>query len=433
MDVLAEAPKTRFAYMQADNHSDAITVVSLSRDGTCCATASLDGKVCIYSILSSPEEGEQGISPIHVFSPHDGAPVYGLIFINADHEDSDAHESTRATWSYLLTGASFNRELRIWSCTDWHCEQTVRFCAATPVAITSDTGVATFMPNAKPSIIMALDLTSSVLVASDITRRVLYILEITRDLSSPSATESRRTRMRFSSISEFLLTTPCILFALGELNRKALTDSDLSSLPSGKKQSMDLVSLEIHAIHTWSPNPDFKEPHDVTVECALEATSDLDELDIPPLRPSDFSQTSIHEPQCVPTESSPNADITAQVPDVERLSDLVPQGTFEHTTNNEVSRVELDHVPSLPEGDELHNSPGILSGESVPSSRLENEAQVTSPAGSHSARMDHSPGTPLTRCEQTRPDSPETCTNDDSVLSTKPIPEPMNDTQTSKL
>lgn len=39
-------------YAELSDHSDAITALSLSRDATCLGSASLDGKVCIYSLVS---------------------------------------------------------------------------------------------------------------------------------------------------------------------------------------------------------------------------------------------------------------------------------------------------------------------------------------------------------------------------------------------
>ncbi|KAF5400123.1 hypothetical protein PHET_06526, partial [Paragonimus heterotremus] len=76
--------------------------------------------------------------------------------------------------------------------------------------------------------------------------KVLYILELTSRETLPHITElgdtMDRNTIQFTSISEFLLTTPCILFALGACRRTTLTKSDR---PDGfiDKASNSLISM----------------------------------------------------------------------------------------------------------------------------------------------------------------------------------------------
>ncbi|VDP28769.1 unnamed protein product, partial [Schistosoma curassoni] len=237
-------------YAELSDHSDAITALSLSRDATCLGSASLDGKVCIYSLVSRMAGNmKYKLRPIHVFSPHGGLPLYALIFL-----DNVLHNDESITWSYLLTGAESNREIRLWSCSDWSCLQVIEFCSVIP---STDLLKSLNISLSKSSIILAVDQSASFLIATDVTRRVskhkcicayiqffflkeiivLYTLELAvvkdvlvssdneRSLSSSSSSMLSVSKKIccFISIGEFLLTTPCLLFALGPSSRKAKT------------------------------------------------------------------------------------------------------------------------------------------------------------------------------------------------------------------
>ncbi|KAG5443140.1 enhancer of mRNA decapping 4 [Clonorchis sinensis] len=251
---IADNSAADFIYAKTGDHGNTVTALSVSRDGSCAASACLDGQVRIFTLLQDKGYGEDGnLSPVHTFSPHAGLPLHGLIFV-----DDDTMSGSNGTWRHLITGAQYNRELRLWSCSDWSCLQTLRFCVAerTSQAV-SDTSEAQFSssaPSARPSIIMALDYSKSLLVAADITRRVLYILALTKQSANePNAggdSPDSQTLM-FTSISEFLLTTPCILFALGPCDRRNLPLSECPSATDESNQAVDLINLEIHSIHTW--------------------------------------------------------------------------------------------------------------------------------------------------------------------------------------
>ncbi|CAH8626723.1 unnamed protein product [Schistosoma bovis] len=246
-------------YAELSDHSDAITALSLSRDATCLGSASLDGKVCIYSLVSRMAGNmKYKLRPIHVFSPHGGLPLYALIFL-----DNVLHNDESITWSYLLTGAESNREIRLWSCSDWSCLQVIEFCSVIP---STDLLKSLNISLSKSSIILAVDQSASFLIATDVTRRVLYTLELAvvkdvlvssdneRSLSSSSSSMLSVSKKIccFISIGEFLLTTPCLLFALGPSSRKAKTGVDPLSIKEkigSHKVLMDQICLDIHIIH----------------------------------------------------------------------------------------------------------------------------------------------------------------------------------------
>ncbi|CAH8640717.1 unnamed protein product [Schistosoma haematobium] len=312
-------------YAELSDHSDAITALSLSRDATCLGSASLDGKVCIYSLVSRMAGNmKYKLRPIHVFSPHGGLPLYALIFL-----DNVLHNDESITWSYLLTGAESNREIRLWSCYDWSCLQVIQFCSVIP---STDLLKSLNISLSKSSIILAVDQSASFLIATDVTRRVLYTLELAvvkdvlvssdneRSLSSSSSSMLSVSKKIccFISIGEFLLTTPCLLFALGPSSRKAKTGVDPLSIKEkigSHKVLMDQICLDIHIIHN-------RNLLNGTIRFDLPYRSESDKLElITNIMRHSSVESPVHHQQeladsTLPTaiDSSSNKDMSSSIP-----------------------------------------------------------------------------------------------------------------------
>ncbi|CAH8648204.1 unnamed protein product [Schistosoma haematobium] len=312
-------------YAELSDHSDAITALSLSRDATCLGSASLDGKVCIYSLVSRMAGNmKYKLRPIHVFSPHGGLPLYALIFL-----DNVLHNDESITWSYLLTGAESNREIRLWSCSDWSCLQVIQFCSVIP---STDLLKSLNISLSKSSIILAVDQSASFLIATDVTRRVLYTLELAvvkdvlvssdneRSLSSSSSSMLSVSKKIccFISIGEFLLTTPCLLFALGPSSRKAKTGVDPLSIKEkigSHKVLMDQICLDIHIIHN-------RNLLNGTIRFDLPYRSESDKLElITNIMRHSSVESPVHHQQeladsTLPTaiDSSSNKDMSSSIP-----------------------------------------------------------------------------------------------------------------------
>ncbi|KAF5400124.1 Enhancer of mRNA-decapping protein 4 [Paragonimus heterotremus] len=170
ISVLADRLRTCVSYACTEDHGNTVTALQISRDASCMASACLDGKVRVFSLFNEKDSISDILIPVHVFSPHGGLPLYGMVFL----DDRDSETSRSTTWSTLLTGAQYNRELRLWSCANWSCIQTLRFCFSKPDPQhpeLQDSTAPSLIPNAKPSIIMSFDWSKSLLVAADITRR----------------------------------------------------------------------------------------------------------------------------------------------------------------------------------------------------------------------------------------------------------------------
>jgi enhancer of mRNA-decapping protein 4 len=87
-------------------------------------SASLDGLVKFWDTASLVEERKNDpLKILHEWYPHDKQPVSCIKFLD-NHLISD---SEIPFWRFLLTGASQNRQLKIWCTVKWDCLQTITF------------------------------------------------------------------------------------------------------------------------------------------------------------------------------------------------------------------------------------------------------------------------------------------------------------------
>ena len=136
---------------------------------------------------------------LHQWQPHEGKPLSSLFFLD-DHKHPNPDIQF---WKFAITGADYNRELKIWSCETWNCLQIVSFTA--PMDVPSNFQV-------HPCMKVVLDLSANYLVMSDTKRVVLYVLQMYQDME--------QGRAHVSSIAEFLLTQPCLSMAVQDAGRR---------------------------------------------------------------------------------------------------------------------------------------------------------------------------------------------------------------------
>ncbi|XP_070576076.1 enhancer of mRNA-decapping protein 4-like isoform X2 [Ptychodera flava] len=175
-----------------DGHDKPISQAALSPDGAVLATASLDGSVKFWQVYLESSDPPRRL---HQWTPHGGRPVSCLLFCD-NHKFQDPN---LPFWRFLLTGADFNREIKVWCTVSWTCLQTLQFLSPSHL-----------LPD--PCMKAVLDLSAGYLVMSDIKRKVLYVLEVFQDVEKGYA--------HISSISEFLLTLPMLSFAVLDAGRK---------------------------------------------------------------------------------------------------------------------------------------------------------------------------------------------------------------------
>lgn len=103
-------------------------------------------------------------------------------------------------WKFAVTFAKHNSELKVWTCNDWQCLQTIRFVPSKN-SITKDLLFR-----------VALDLTGKYLVMTEINNRLLYVLQF--------ETNNAKNLATVSYISEFLVSAPILSFCITSASMK---------------------------------------------------------------------------------------------------------------------------------------------------------------------------------------------------------------------
>lgn len=172
-----------------DGHTKPITEGALSPDGSVLATASEDGHIKFWQL-------SENVDCMHEFQPHGGLALSCMMFTdNQTSQDKDL-----PMWRFLITGAEFNREIKVWCTVTWLCLQTVRFTSPDIPGSSSING--SFLK-------VSLDLSASYLVVSDVVKKVLYVFMFHQDIEEGQA--------HVTSVAEFLLTQPLLSFVIGQV------------------------------------------------------------------------------------------------------------------------------------------------------------------------------------------------------------------------
>ncbi|XP_077982261.1 enhancer of mRNA-decapping protein 4-like [Glandiceps talaboti] len=226
--------------ISVNGHDQPISQAALSPDGAVLATASLDGNVKFWQVYLESSDPPRRL---HQWIPHDNRPVSCLLFCD-NHKYQDPN---LPFWRFLLTGADYNREIKVWCTVSWTCLQTLNFTTPSPM-------------QPEPCLKACLDLSAGYLVMSDIKRKVLYVLEVFQDIEKGHA--------HISSISEFLLTQPLLSFAILDASRKkfkhvgneeADMEDDAGDLDVSRSSDKDSygtssvgVVIKMYCVHTKS-------------------------------------------------------------------------------------------------------------------------------------------------------------------------------------
>ncbi|CAF1247376.1 unnamed protein product [Rotaria sordida] len=200
-----------------DNNGN-VTCVCFSPDGTALGTGTDKGEIKFFSINF---EQPQTCRCLHLWIPHEGRSISSLFFLD-DHKNLT--QDTQL-WRYAISGCDQNRELKVWSCTNWSCLQIIRFQYSFIDSV--------FHPPSQIPIFKAsIDLTSRFLVLSDINRNSMYVLTIYQD--------AENNRAHFSSINAFnSITCPSLSFAITAADQINREHSDFVS-----------YGVKMYSIHT---------------------------------------------------------------------------------------------------------------------------------------------------------------------------------------
>ncbi|GFS16803.1 enhancer of mRNA-decapping protein 4 [Elysia marginata] len=192
-----------YGMMLFESHDPSVPLVNaaFAPDGSAIALAYYSGIVRFFLVGLEDSKTEC----MYEWYPHDGNPVTSLFFLD-DHKHQMADLQL---WKFALTGANHNTEIKLWSCETWACVQKLNFLS--PIK----------QPDLKLQFKSEIDLSSRYLALSDINSKVLYVLQIHQNYSSSTA--------HVSSVSQFMLTQPCLSFAIFDAGVKRFRHSDNDS------------------------------------------------------------------------------------------------------------------------------------------------------------------------------------------------------------
>jgi enhancer of mRNA-decapping protein 4 len=132
---------------------------------------------------------------LHAFSAHDGRPLSCLYFL----DNLRVITEDMKFWKYAITGADYNREIKLWCCSTFTCLQTINFRPP---------------PSLDSWFKVEVDASGKYIMLSDIHRRMLYVLYF-HESETPSCSH-------IASISEFPLALPFLCFKIKEAGRRKL-------------------------------------------------------------------------------------------------------------------------------------------------------------------------------------------------------------------
>jgi enhancer of mRNA-decapping protein 4 len=121
--------------------------------------------------------------------------ILTIRFIHRDHNPDEQF------WKFAVTGSNQNSELKLWSCENWTCLQTVQFQSSDEIK--------------NVALKAALDLSAQFLLLSDIYRKNVFVLQMQQD---------SQDKMKFVSVSEFATPSPFLSMAMLEAGVKKVSD-----------------------------------------------------------------------------------------------------------------------------------------------------------------------------------------------------------------
>ncbi|KAL0273960.1 UNVERIFIED_CONTAM: hypothetical protein PYX00_006513 [Menopon gallinae] len=176
-----------------EEHKKSIVDATFSPEGTALATVSLDGTIKFFQVYMQQRQTPRCL---HNWRPHDGKPLSSIFFL----DNHKAHNPDSQFWKFVITGAENNTELKVWSCVDWSCLQTIKFSPD-------------YMSKKSRMYLKAgLDFGARHLVLSDIYNQVIYVLRIHVD--------EKETTAFITSASEFVLPFSVLTFGIVDAGTK---------------------------------------------------------------------------------------------------------------------------------------------------------------------------------------------------------------------
>ena len=197
-----------------NTHNGDILDVAFSPDESYLATCGQDGVVKCWSIEKT--------KCVHKLDPHESCEVSQMKFLD-DLTHSTRYEAhTDSFWKFLLTLSRPRSEIKLWSCSDWGCLQSISFHTHSPPP---------------PLLRLATDRSSRFLALWDINLPVLYLLDFSRDSS------------HFTTLGEFTLTQPILSLSIASTETSE-TSKETGILPSSTDLPEKYTLIALHAVES---------------------------------------------------------------------------------------------------------------------------------------------------------------------------------------
>ena len=208
------------AYIPIVNtHKGDILDVAFSPDEAYLATCGVDGAVKCWSVEKN--------KCVHKLNPHEGYEVSQIKFLDDLTYSTQSETHTDSFWNFILTLSRPKCEIKLWSCSDWGCLQSISFHS----------------PAVPPPLLrITAHLSSRFLALYDIQRPLLYLMEFSRESS------------HFMTIAEFTLIQPILSLSVSSLQTIEPTQEpgplSLSNTVDNLPDKYTLIIL--HSVHTKS-------------------------------------------------------------------------------------------------------------------------------------------------------------------------------------
>ncbi|KAI6654339.1 Enhancer of mRNA-decapping protein 4-like [Oopsacas minuta] len=163
-------------------HNGDILDVAFSPDEAYLATCGKDGTVKCWSIQMN--------KCVHRLNPHEGVEVSQIKFLDDLTYSTRNEAHADSFWKFILTLSRPKCEIKLWSCTDWGCLQSITFQSAV---------------DPPPVLRITTHLSSRFIALCDTQRPLLYILEFSRETS------------HFITLGEFALIHPILSLSIASL------------------------------------------------------------------------------------------------------------------------------------------------------------------------------------------------------------------------
>ena len=300
-----------------NTHGGDILDVAFSPDEAYLATCGGDGAVKCWSIEKN--------KCVHKLNPHDGSEVSQIKFLDDLTYSMQSEAHTDSFWKFILTLSRPKCEIKLWSCSDWGCLQSISFLSPA---------------DPQPLLRITTHLSSRFLALYDTQRPLLYLMEFSRETS------------HFTTLGEFALVDPILSLSVTSLQAIEPTQEQglLSLSNTGDNLPDKYTLIVLHSVHTKSLQElsvcysQTELTEDLSVKFSSPVMHTLEEIEASP---------TVSESTDKPL--SDITDLTAGVTDVTREDSL-------SVSSETVEKVDLDESVNAQLDDEITIPPGPGSG-----------------------------------------------------------------------